>query len=339
MTPYETVSYEPGVVRLLDQTQLPARITTLHCTTVQHVIDAIVRLSVRGAPAIGVTAAYGTALASDVSGGDRTAIEAHMRNLRTARPTAVNLGWALDRMQVVLNDTQADPTAALRAEAHRIHEEDRALCERLGAHGASLLPEGAVVMTHCNTGALATGGIGTAFAALLTAHRQGKNISVIANETRPLQQGARLTMWELQQHGIPATLVCDGAAGWTMLKKNVSAVIVGSDRVAANGDVANKIGTYPVAVLAARHGIPFYVSIPYSTLDMTVPTGADIPIEERAAEEVTAVQGHAVAPEGTQAYNPAFDITPADLVTAIVTERGIMRPPYPAAFAASYPGG
>ena len=347
---FETVAYERGMVRLLDQTLLPAQCVSRDCRTVEDLVEAIIRLRVRGAPAIGVAAAHGVTLASDLAlagGADgaaaRNHIEAAARELRGARPTAVNLAWAVDRMLTVLHGMAAHAPAealrdALAAEAAAIHREDAQMCHSLGRHGAALLPDPCTVMTHCNAGALATAGIGTALGVIYAAAEAGKRVQVIADETRPLLQGARLTAWELAQRRIPVTLICDGAAGWTLRTRQVDAVIVGADRIAANGDVANKIGTYGLAVLARRHGVPFYVAAPTSTLDRSLPDGTAIPIEERAGEEVAPFwagserPGPAAAasppPQGrVQIFNPAFDVTPAELVSAIVTEQGVLRPP------------
>jgi methylthioribose-1-phosphate isomerase len=343
---FTTVAYEEGSVRLLDQTQLPQHCRYRECRTVDDLVDSIRRLRVRGAPALGVAAAYGVVLAA--AGGPSspggTDLAASIRNaisqLRAARPTAVNLGWALDRMERALTDLVAaeapDLHAGLWAEATAIHREDETLCRNLGRHAAALLPDPAVVMTHCNTGALATGGMGTALAGIYAAVEAGKRVEVIATETRPLLQGARLTAWELLERRVPVTLICDGAAGWTMRQRRIDAVMLGADRIAANGDVANKIGTYNLAVLAARHGIPFYVVAPYSTLDLRTPSGEAIPIELRDPAEVKGCLGTPTAPAGVEAFNPAFDVTPADLIHGIVTERGVLRPPFGEAFGRQY---
>jgi len=348
---YPTVDYERGAVLLLDQTRLPHEVVQLRCATVEELVAAIRRLSVRGAPAIGVAAAHGVALAAHrrleegIRGEafGRGLLEA-IERLEASRPTAVNLHWALRRMRKVVEDAmeesvhgpadvaRADFEEGLRGrleeEAARIHREDQELCEAMGRHGAALLPDPAVVLTHCNTGALATAGIGTALGVVYAAARQGKKVEVYVDETRPLLQGARLNTWELKEHGIGATLICDGAAGWTLATRRIDAVLVGADRIARNGDVANKIGTYSLAVLAHRHGVPFYVVAPYSTLDFSLAGGGEIPIEERDGAEVTSCRGHAVALEGTRAFNPAFDVTPHELIAGIITERGVVRPPY-----------
>jgi methylthioribose-1-phosphate isomerase len=257
-----------------------------------------------------------------------------MDKLRATRPTAVNLFWAIDRMERVLNE-QTDVDSALEvltAEAFRIHAEDEAMCRSIGEHGATLLTDDMTVLTHCNAGSLATGGMGTALAPVYVAREQGKKISVYADETRPLLQGARLTAWELQQNGIDVTLICDNMAAVVMREGRINAVIVGSDRIACNGDVANKIGTYTVALLAKHHGVPFYVAAPTSTVDPDIPTGDQIPIEERSSDEVAEFGGVRTAPEGIGVYNPAFDVTPRDLVVAIITERGVHKPPYDFSF-------
>jgi len=339
-----TVAYRPGVVELLDQTRLPREAKVHPCLDIPALVDAIRRLRVRGAPAIGVAAAYGVVLAADLADRDgltgpswEDRLRGDLATLRASRPTAVNLGWALDRLAAVL---EREPNrTALLAEAERIHREDEELCRRMGELGAELLPDPCTVITHCNTGALATAGIGTALGVVIAAHEAGKRVEVIADETRPLLQGGRLTAWECQQRGIPVTVQCDGAAGFTLARRKIDAVLVGSDRIVANGDVANKIGTYPLAVLARRHGVPFYVVAPYSTLDLSLESGEAIPIEERDGAEVLGVGGHRVAPDGVEGWNPAFDVTPAELVTAIVTERGVFRAPYREAFRASYAGG
>ncbi|RKZ14812.1 S-methyl-5-thioribose-1-phosphate isomerase [bacterium] len=331
-----TVQYEPGCVRLLDQTRLPAVEEILDCHSIDALVDAIRRLVVRGAPAIGVAAAWGVVLSAHLNrdGDFFAAVQKDIATLRAARPTAVNLGWALDRLGVELDAIKqqgVDPERALvylTEAAEKIHQEDIELCERMGRYGAELLPDEATIITHCNTGALATAGIGTALGVVFAAVEAGKRVKVFADETRPLLQGARLTAWELQRAGIEVEVICDGAAGWTLHTQHIDAVFVGSDRIAANGDVANKIGTYPLAVLARRHGVPFYVVAPYSTLDLSLASGAEIPIELRDPAEVTRFGDLATAPEGVGAFNPAFDVTPAELVTGIVTEKGVFRAPF-----------
>jgi methylthioribose-1-phosphate isomerase len=320
---------------------LPQRFEYIACRSAEEVADAIRNMVIRGAPAIGCAAAYGVALAalesaagSDPSAGQQDAIAHAIEVLGASRPTAVNLFWALKRMQRAAAALSAgsiepkDGAEALLQEAHSVLAEDIAINLRLGAHGASLLEDGARILTHCNAGALATAGHGTALGIVRSARDAGKTVSVIACETRPYLQGARLTAWEMVQEGIPVTLIADAAAGHLMSRGGIDAVIVGADRVTANGDVANKIGTYTHAVLARRHGVPFYVACPLSTLDLTLADGSGIPIEQRAAEEILGYRSERWAPEGVGAANPAFDVTPADLVTAIVTERGIARPPF-----------
>jgi methylthioribose-1-phosphate isomerase len=309
------VAWEDGCVRILDQTRLPHDEIVLDCRTVDEVADAIRRLAVRGAPMLGIAAAYGLALAARRGESLPDAGDV----LIATRPTAVNLRWAVRR---VLSAT--DPLEEARA----IEREDEAACAAIGEHGAALVAEGARILTHCNTGMLCTAGIGTAQGVIWTAHRQGKGVHVWVDETRPLLQGARLTAWELARLGVPFELVADNAAASLMRGRLVDLVVVGADRIAANGDVANKIGTYGLAVLASHHDVPFYVAAPTSTIDTATPTGAGIPIEERGPDEVTAPLGIAVAAEGTRVRNPAFDVTPGELVTAIITDRGVLRPPY-----------
>jgi methylthioribose-1-phosphate isomerase len=328
-SPFHTIEWiggPDGHLRLLDQTRLPSEVVYLDCHTVEDVWQAIKRLSVRGAPAIGIAAAYGVCLASQSNESALAACDC----LATSRPTAVNLFWALDRMRNVICSTKPNELGSrLVDEALAIHEEDRQQCAAIGRNGADLLaelPDGAGLLTHCNTGALATGGEGTALAIVFELHRRGKRPHVFVDETRPLLQGARLTAWELMQAGVPCTLICDSMAAQIMREGRVQAVIVGADRIALNCDTANKIGTYGVAVLAKAHGIPFYVAAPTTTFDRSAATGADIPIEERAAEEVTNSFGKQIAPDGVAVYNPAFDVTPARLIAGIITERGIERP-------------
>jgi methylthioribose-1-phosphate isomerase len=311
--------FEDGALLLLDQTALPGEERWLRLTSAAEVADAIRRLSVRGAPAIGLAAAFGLAVEAS-NGGDVTAAA---ELLRATRPTAVNLGWAIDRSLAAL-----ERGASLLGEAEELAAAQLDQDLRIGEHGAALLPPATRVLTHCNTGPLATGGAGTAGAVIAAAWRAGRLEHVWVDETRPLLQGARLTSWELGRAGIPHEIVPDSAAGALMSSGMVDAVIVGADRIAANGDVANKIGTYPLAVLADRHGIPFYVAAPASTIDPATPDGDSIPIEVRSAEEVTELRGVRVAPEGAAARNIAFDVTPYELVTAIVTEAGVQRAPF-----------
>jgi methylthioribose-1-phosphate isomerase len=307
-----TIEWADGLVRLVDQRRLPGELVLLECRTVEELCEAIRTLAVRGAPALGAAGAMGIALAAATGEPLGEAAE----RLRATRPTAVNLAWGVDRALAA-----ADPAA----EAVRIAEEDVARNRRLGAHGAQLLPIGARVLTHCNAGSLACVGYGTALGVIRAAHELGRRPSVWVDETRPVLQGARLTAWELQRLGIPCTLVADVMAASLMASGDVDAVIVGADRIAANGDVANKIGTYGLAVLARHHGIPFYVAAPVSTLDPATPDGAAIPVELRHAEEVASLAGVAVAPKGMAVENRAFDVTPAELVTAYVTEEGVAR--------------
>jgi len=333
--PVETLRWAGDRLELIDQRLLPQRVEYVTCDTAAEVAAAIRDMVVRGAPAIGCAAAYGFAVESGRPtfgsvGEFHAALEAAIAELGASRPTAVNLFWALDRMRRAYDETRAQAperiSARLVAEAIAIHREDLDVNHAIGRHGAALVPDGARVMTHCNAGALATAGHGTALGVVRTARDQGKRISVIANETRPFLQGARLTAWEMVQEEIPVTLITDNMAGHLMQRGQVDLIVVGADRVAANGDVANKIGTYTLAVLAARHGLPFYVAAPLSTIDRKVPDGTAIPIEERAAVEVTGFRGERWAPEGVAVANPAFDVTPAELVTALITERGIVSP-------------
>ncbi len=323
--PLRPVLYdEPGdAVRLLDQRLLPDEETWLALSSADAVAEAIRGLAVRGAPAIGVAAAY--ALACEARrGASRAALEAAAERLVRARPTAVNLAWAVNRMATRFGDS----AAAILREAHAIRDEDEAACRRIGALGGALVPDKARILTHCNAGALATAGYGTALGVVRAAFEAGKAVSVFADETRPFLQGARLTAWELHRDGIPVTLLTDGMAGWLMQRGEIACVVVGADRIAANGDVANKIGTYGLAVLASHHGLPFYVAAPWSTVDMATPSGGAIPIEERESDEVVTLAGKRIAPVGVLARYPAFDVTPAALVTAIVTERGVVRAPH-----------
>lgn len=331
-----TVEWKAGAVRLLDQSRLPEYVEFLDCRDYQTVADAIRNLKVRGAPAIGITAAMGVALGAQVI--TATDYESFAKelliicgHLAATRPTAVNLFWAIERMKRLLASLETQPIASIKAallkESQVILDEDIALCKAMGQQGAGLITSGQTVLTHCNAGALATAGYGTALGVIRAAWGQGKKIQVIADETRPVLQGARLTVWELMQDKIPVTLITDSMAGTLMRQGRIHLCIVGADRIAANGDVANKIGTYSVAVLARAHGIPFYVAAPYSTIDLKTKSGADIPIEQRSPNEITTIHGsHPVAPAGVVVYNPAFDVTPADLITGIITERGVFKP-------------
>ena len=316
-------------IRILDQTLLPGEERYLDLDTVDAVAEAIRTLRVRGAPLIGIAAAMGLTLAGAGRPLTLDAVRAAAATLGATRPTAVNLHWALDRMLARAERTAAaggDLAAALRDEANAIWEEDRVMCARIGAAGADLIGGDAVVLTHCNAGALATGGMGTALAPVYVLHAAGRRVSVVADETRPLLQGSRLTAWELGRAGVPVTVIADGMVASRLRQGDVTCVLVGADRIAANGDVANKIGTYGVALAARAHGVPFYVAAPTSTIDPATPDGAHIPIEERAPEEVTGWCGHPAAPAGARAWNPAFDVTPAELVTAIITDRGVFAP-------------
>ncbi|HLM98432.1 MAG TPA: S-methyl-5-thioribose-1-phosphate isomerase [Bryobacteraceae bacterium] len=336
----ETIRWTDGGVVMIDQTRLPREERYVTCKTYEEVAEAIRSMVIRGAPAIGVAAAMGIALG--VARADATNLDAHFEKicetLARTRPTAVNLFWAIDRMNRVFAESRTLPLAQLSerliAEAQQIRLEDIAINQAIGRNGAPLVPDGKTVLTHCNAGALATAGYGTALGVIRAAVSAGKKIDVYADETRPFLQGSRLTVWELQQDGIPATLITDSMAGHFLKSGRIGCVVVGADRIAANGDVANKVGTYSVAVLAKENGIPFFVAAPISTLDLTLPSGDEIPIEQRAAAEVTHVFGVAVAPEGTTVQNPAFDITPNRYVTAIITERGVARAPYEASLRA-----
>ena len=351
----EWVEEGGGTVRMIDQTRLPGELVMLDCTDVECVAQAIERLSVRGAPAIGATAALGMALAARHS--DATDLATFLADLKDARdrlaatrPTAVNLFWALAEMDRTLErsleikpggdvwfagpELLADPdevSGELLRRALEIVDDDLHRCMAIGRNGAALIPQGANILTHCNAGALATAGYGTALGVVRAAHEQGKGIHVWVDETRPLLQGARLTAWELHTEGIPYTVICDSMAGTVMRQGKVDFVVVGADRIAANGDVANKIGTYSVAVLAEKHRVPFYVAAPMSTVDLELASGEQIPIEERAPEEVTMLAHRAtesVCPPGAPVYSPAFDVTPCELIAAIITEVGVARAPY-----------
>jgi methylthioribose-1-phosphate isomerase len=330
------VSWGENGVRIIEQTRLPDEEVWTELDTVEAVARAIRILDVRGAPAIGITAALGLALAAKLHTSDDTqeliaGVNQAADVLAATRPTAVNLFWAIDRMKRRLSQLASQDAEAIRTglleEAQLIREEDIQACQAIGRHGAELLPDQGAVLTHCNAGALATGGYGTALGVIRAAVETGKNIRVYADETRPLLQGARLTTWELMRDGIDVTLICDNMAGYLMRQGKIGACVVGADRIAANGDAANKIGTYSVAVLAHRHGIPFYVAAPTSTVDLSLASGDEIPIEEREDLEVTTPRGTCFAPDGTNVENPAFDVTPATLIRAIITEAGIARHP------------
>jgi len=324
-----------GFLRLIDQTRLPVELVEIDCRDVQTVWEAIKMLRVRGAPAIGIAAAYGVCVGIQVaSAADEPALLACLEEvtgyLASSRPTAVNLFWALDRMKRTAEGLRGRGAAAivegLLAEARAIHEEDRQMCRAIGRHGAALLTNGQGVLTHCNAGGLATADYGTALAVIYAAVESGKRLQVYADETRPLLQGARLTAWELRERGVPVTLICDSMAAQVMREGRVQAVITGADRITANGDVANKIGTYGVAVLASAHKIPFYVAAPSSTFDLSLASGDQIPIEQRDPREITHGFGRQTAPEGIDVYNPAFDVTPAECIAAIICEHGVIQP-------------
>ena len=335
--PVSTLYWRDDGLVLLNQTLLPTEVVYLTCKDVETIARAIEELKVRGAPAIGIAAAYGVVV------GARQAVDAPpeefqhqiqqtIERLASTRPTAVNLFWALEQMRQTADRMQSDGNreicTQLLATANRIFEEDRSICRRIGHHGATLLQDDYQIITHCNAGGLGTADYGTALGLVYAAAEEGKKISVFADETRPLLQGSRLTAWELMQNGIDVTLICDNMAASVMHQKRIDCVVVGADRIAANGDVANKIGTYGLAVLAKEHGVPFYVAAPASTLDQLLPSGDEIPIEERCSEEITCGMGRRTAPEGVRVYNPAFDVTPHSLVAAIISEKGIARPPF-----------
>jgi methylthioribose-1-phosphate isomerase len=332
-----SIEWNGTSLRFLDQTRLPESEIYVDTDDLSVLIDAIQRLKIRGAPLLGIAAAYGVLIGSlpakHASLETFTlAVESSAAAIAASRPTAVNLFWALERMRNIVRLNSGKSPAMLfeilEAEAGAIHTEDRAMCDAIGKAGADLIPQRANILTHCNTGALATGGIGTAFGILYTAHRMGKKITVYADETRPLLQGSRLTMWELHNAGIPGVLITDNTAAWTIKSKKIDCIITGADRIAANGDTANKIGTYNLAILAREHGIPFYIAAPTSTIDRSLASGEQIVIEERGGNEVVNGFGKQTAPAGTAVFSPAFDVTPSRLITAIITETGIHRPPY-----------
>jgi methylthioribose-1-phosphate isomerase len=337
--PVEAVRYENGAVQLIDQTRLPGEHVVMQIQDLETLCEAIRSLRVRGAPAIGVAAAYGFRLTAEryvgAGGRDveelRTLLRDTGERLAATRPTARNLFTSVERLARVVDAGTSSAEELAQAVAHEataVHEEDRALCQAIAEHGASLIPQTARVLTHCNAGALATGGIGTALGVVYEAVRQGKTVQVFADETRPLLQGARLTAWELGREGIPVTLLCDNAAASLLSGRRIDCVVVGADRIARNGDTANKIGTLSVALSAQRFGVPFYVAAPSTTFDLSLAAGAEIPIEQRAADEVVGTCGNAAAPEGIGVFNPAFDVTPADLIAAIIHEGGVVRPPF-----------
>ncbi|GHT14605.1 methylthioribose-1-phosphate isomerase [Planctomycetales bacterium] len=336
----ETLSWigdRNGTLRLIDQTLLPTELKEIDCRDVETVWEAIKKLRVRGAPAIGIAAAYGVIVGLQTLPQNATLDDFQKRlgeiteYLASSRPTAVNLFWALDRMKRISRNTECvrsstDIIDTLLDEAKAIHEEDRAICRAIGKYGQAVIKDGDTFLTHCNAGGLATADYGTALAVFFAAAEAGKKIAVYADETRPLLQGARLTAWELMQRGIDVTVICDSMAAMVMRQKKINGVVVGADRIAANGDAANKIGTYSVAVNAKMHGVPFYVAAPVSTFDLTLKDGSLIPIEERQPDEITHGFGKQTAPDGVNVYNPAFDVTPAELITGIVTEHGIISP-------------
>jgi methylthioribose-1-phosphate isomerase len=333
----QTVEWTPKGVVFIDQTKLPTEEVYVTCKTHEQVADVIRNMVVRGAPAIGVSAAMGIALAvqnskAETAGDLKRDFDAACELIGQTRPTAVNLFWAIKRMKDKFELLRVRPLPQLRQalidEAQRMHAEDIAANQAMGKHGATLMPASGGVLTHCNAGALATCGYGTALGVIRAAVEQGKNIHVYADETRPFLQGSRLTAWELMKDGIPTTVISDNMAGAMMRQGKIGAIVVGADRIAANGDVANKIGTYTVAVLAQEHKIPFYVAAPFSTIDLATPDGSKIPIEQRNAKEVTHIAGKQMVPDGVSVENPAFDVTPAKYVTAIITERGVARAPY-----------
>ena len=328
----ETIEWTPGGVVMIDQTRLPRETAFVTCRNYIEVAEAIRSMVIRGAPAIGVAAAMGVAIGALHSEDLDAEMPLICETLAKTRPTAVNLFWAIERMRQVYEAIRHEPLSMIRErlilEAQNVREEDIAINKAIGRHGADLVPDGKTVLTHCNAGALATAGFGTALGVIRAAVQQGKKIDVFADETRPFLQGARLTAWELQRDGIETTLITDNMAGHFLKSGRIGCVVVGADRIAANGDVANKVGTYSVAVLAKENNVPFYVAAPISTLDLTLSSGDLIPIEERAAKEVTHMQGVNVAPDGIKVANPAFDVTPNRYVTAIITERGVARAPF-----------
>ena len=333
----KTIEYIDGMVRMIDQTRLPLEKIFVDCKSVEEVGHAISTMIIRGAPAIGVAAAMGVSLAAESITADDfdnffSQLESKCDELAQSRPTAVNLFWAIERMKKVAKENNILPLIELKArlkkESIDILNEDIAANKNIGNHGQTLVKDGNSILTHCNAGALATAGFGTALGVIRASVNEGKKISVFANETRPYLQGARLTAWELNEDNIPVTVITDNMCGHFMQKKRIDLVVVGADRIAANGDVANKIGTYMAAVLARENNIPFYVAAPISTLDLSLESGEKIPIEERSGEEVLTINGKRIAPEGVSAAHPAFDITPNHLVTAIITDKGIVRNPY-----------
>ncbi len=335
---FKTVEYKDGKVRLIDQTRLPLEEVYVECNNYQDVARAIKTMQVRGAPAIGVAAAMGVALgAKGITTNDSNKFYRELMeicsHLASTRPTAVNLFWAIERMKSAAEKNRNGSVEAIKdileKEAVKIYEDDIAINKAMGMNGQKLIEDGDTILTHCNAGALATAGeYGTALGVIKVAHEKGKNIKVYADETRPFLQGARLTAWELVKEGIPVRLITDNMAGYFMGKGEIDKIIVGADRIAANGDTANKIGTYSLSILAKEHNIPFYVAAPLSTIDIKIPDGSKIPIEERSPQEVTYLSGKRIAPEGVEVANPAFDVTPNKNITAIITEKGIIKPPF-----------
>jgi methylthioribose-1-phosphate isomerase len=337
----KTIQWIDDKIRIIDQTQLPEKLVYLDIDRLDVLGEAIENLRVRGAPAIGIAGAMGVALAAQAYPGDNKKelideVDKVVDFLGSTRPTAVNLFWALDRMKGVLISVQKNSVPqikrALVEEALNIFEEDREICRRMGRHGAELLPQNAVVLTHCNAGGLATADFGTALGVIYAAVETGKTVRVFADETRPLLQGSRLTAWELHASGVEVTILCDSASGFLMSRNRIDCILVGADRISANGDTANKIGTYSLAVLAEKHHVPFYVVAPVSTFDFSLDSGSRIPIEERSAHEVTQLFGRKTGPDDVPVFNPAFDVTPHELVTAFVTEAGVLYPPFEKSF-------
>ena len=334
--PIKAIEWIDKKLKIVDQTKLPGELVYLSIDNYNDLAEAIKNLRIRGAPAIGIAAAFGVVLAAqNVPKGQRSEffdeVEKAVQVIKETRPTAVNLIWALNRVRAVIgknaNRLLSEIADLMLKEAQAILREDEEMCRKIGEHGAELLPQNVSVLTHCNAGALATGGIGTALGVIYTAVEKGKSVKVYVDETRPLLQGARITAWELAQAGIDATLICDNMAAFVMQQGLVNCVLVGADRIARNGDVVNKIGTYNLALLARSHGIPFYVMAPYSTFDMSVASGEDIPIEERSKDEIITPFGRQIAPKDIKVYNPAFDMTPHELINAIVTEEGVIDQP------------
>lgn len=333
----DTIRWINGSIRIIDQTKLPEKEIYLSIYNIDELIDAVKKLKIRGAPALGITGAYGTVLALAEAtktnvGGLIEKVHTIAKKIIMSRPTAINLNWGVSRiLKIIEQNVCLHPEEIMKealTEATKILEDDIRCCQLMGIKGSDLIDEGCSILTHCNTGGLATGGFGTALGVAVTAHQQKKKIHVYVDETRPVLQGSRLTAWELQKEGIDHTVITDNMAGYLMAQKKIHCVIVGADRIAANGDTANKIGTYALAVLSEKHRIPFYVAAPMSTVDRKTKCGYDIPIEERKPEEITHFQGHRIVPLGSKVYNPAFDVTPASMITAIITENDIYKGPH-----------